>query len=276
MGCQRSGTTLTGLVIGSHPSCLFIDEDEGAADLLEEYINAVQQGVAPLRVEYLNLRAKKKYRYQDDRDTFHRATYPVLKCLNQVYDYLRIFENLPAAKVIWLARDVRDVICSMRRIDHPIEQKQVNRILSNPHITELYREETTALSKLEGKDHLRKALVWKIKTSLMEQAKLLCESVYVLRYEDLVKAPQETIENLFTYLAIPMDSAALEHYKAYNEGMAIGHTKRNAPIKQTSIGRWESELTQKEQSEVWELVGEYMGRLGYRIDGALSQSTEIL
>jgi hypothetical protein len=73
-----------------------------------------------------------------------------------------------------------------------------------------------------------------------------------------------------------MDSAALEHYKAYNEGMAIGHTKRNAPIKQTSIGRWESELTQKEQSEVWELVGEYMGRLGYRIDGALSQSTEIL
>ena len=40
LGCQRSGTTLTGNVIGGHPDTFLIDENEGVYD----WFNAIAKG----------------------------------------------------------------------------------------------------------------------------------------------------------------------------------------------------------------------------------------
>lgn len=186
----------------------------------------------------------------------------ILKCINHVYEYHRILSILKDVKVLWIVRDVRDVIWSMRNIDHPIEHKQVTRILGNPAIVDLYPTEMALLRKYEHVDHVRKAIVWKIKTSLMDHAKRISPHIYPLQYERMVNHSEATLQEVVDFLGLPMSESMLNHHTMYR-GAAIGHTSRTVPLNRKSVGAWRSELTERECTEIWECVGDYMEELGY-------------
>lgn len=268
MGCQRSGTTVTGLVLGSHPDCFLVDEDEGAADCLEALVTGDNKRGGSELMSILNAAAH-KYQGPEDNSMIRADRSEkrlVLKCINQVYDYDRILRSLPDARVVWLVRDARDVICSMRNVDHPITEKQKDRILSADNVCQLYPKEVSLLRKFGKEDeHLIAAIVWLIKTSLMKHAMKVSEYVFPVKYEKLITNFFPAISDVLQHLGLEFSEAVTFHHKSY-QGMAIGNTDRTVPIHKRGIGRWRTELSETECGEIWDLVGEYMVAYGYDND----------
>src|SRR5512135_1034372 len=82
-GCQRSGTTLFGLMLDSHPQITTVDEDEFLHERLDLYL---------LSPEYAPCVAFKV----------------PMEAANFMY-----FGKLPGVKALWCVRDPRDVVLSM-------------------------------------------------------------------------------------------------------------------------------------------------------------------
>lgn len=88
----------------------------------------------------------------------------------------------------------------------------------------------------------------------------------MLRYEDLVSSPGQTLERLFAILPVQMEESVLSFY----ESKASVHESRhpNAPnVKKDfftySIGRWTNELSTNLGERIQSLCAEGMESLGY-------------
>jgi hypothetical protein len=76
------------------------------------------------------------------------------------------------------------------------------------------------------------------------------ESSLTLRYEDIVRAPRATLENLFSWLGETFEPEVLERFSlpARGEGIEDPKVKMTQNIHDNSIGRWYKDLTEEEIS----------------------------
>ena len=165
------------------------------------------------------------------------------------YHILGILEELfPQARFIWLLRHPLDVAVSYR--------------------------ETWGL----GADELTGKKFQSASYDLLQGLPLLADwfsqtapNKHVIRYEDLVAAPDETMRTLSEFLQIPkprlqvsdaLSKQSLEKFKASSVGDPNIHETRS--IHNHSVGRWKSSLTNDELSAYLEALGlEIFERLGY-------------
>ncbi|NQZ13992.1 MAG: sulfotransferase [Alphaproteobacteria bacterium] len=230
VGCGNSGTTLVLGLIGRHPSFNFVS--------CESEIFWPKQ------------------KFQDIRSFFKKldADKPDLRIVEKTPRHVRymgrVFRIFPDAKIIAMVRDGRDVVCSMKKRQVPIE-KSVNRWLVDCAHIEKYKSNP---------------------------------SVYLLKYEDLVTDTAKTLEGVFTFFdEDPCLDEVLSNEQKIEWGFAAGNSidnniqgekerrikhnsRRNEQINKglyNDSRKWTREMKQNELDFVLPLLKEKLQYWGY-------------
>jgi hypothetical protein len=105
-------------------------------------------------------------------------------------------------------------------------------------------------------------LCWRIKNTLPNSYKKWDIDFYVVRYEELVSNPQDSLSKLLAYIGADWNDDILRHHRLHN-GMSIGNTSNTRPIDQNSVGRGIENLTQDERELIMSMCGKTAKGWGY-------------
>ena len=92
------------------------------------------------------------------------------------------------------------------------------------------------------------------------------DETYLLRYEDLILRPNETLTEVFRYLRLdssPLQIAALLEQASQDTPEMEQHRTTNSPA--SSIGRWRRDLTPEIQETAHSVLGDVLKTLGYEV-----------
>lgn len=248
-GCQRSGTTLLHLILDSHPQVTALDETD----------------VDPLS-------------FPSVLHEIHHHSRLAVKLPTAAHE-VATFAARPELSVLWCLRDPRDVVASMVKLQQPAGESTIS-WASHPHgvFTEIRhcasvlgtafdpacfaRMQTfTALCRKRPQLHNREdavfcaALCWRLKQELLPLYEQFQIRHHVVRYEDLVREPEETIEKVLSFVDLPFHLDVMRHHQLHS-GTAIGETDRSRPIDPTSVGRWKSFLNASDLQIIDALCGD--------------------
>ena len=93
--------------------------------------------------------------------------------------------------IIYLLRDIRDIVASMKKLSHiPMVENQLRRMKSAPDIASRFAREIALLEDPDVAGHIKMATVARAKMSLVDLFEKEGLDVLRLRYEDLVKDPE--------------------------------------------------------------------------------------
>lgn len=270
VGCQRSGTTLMGQVIGAHPLAVMIDEDDG----LYKWTDALFGHTMETNVDTLfqNCCRSAMAKYQNPKTRFlnngllrNSVEIVVLKSPNLTYSYSEIPNTFPRAKIVYMFRDIRDVVSSMMAFNKvPILENQLRRILSSKDLMRMFPIEVSLLQQDDNivKPHVKMALVAKIKMSLTRLFQGNGFDVINVRYEDLVTHPEYAIPHFLEELGMLYAAECLHHNEVF-EGLGPGGTHRCRSLDNKSHGKWKYILTHQQENEIWDAIGNFMEDIGY-------------
>ena len=246
IGCQRSGTTLVGQVLGAHRACLFIDETDGLYPWLEPQL---ERGWQPRDERWPELikTADQKYRpafrrLDQDGRLHPQITHVVLQAPNITYYLPELEERLPRAAYIFVTRDARDIVVSMNKLSSiPMVENQTRRIKSRPELAARFSNETARLGDASVPLHRKRAIVARVKMSLLDD--FLGSSLHTLwiRYEDLVCDPDRTGRTLLDHVGLPDDEQVSNHGSVF-VGLGSGLTARTRPIDTAGVASFRDRL----------------------------------
>ncbi|MBZ9888588.1 sulfotransferase [Mesorhizobium sp. BR1-1-3] len=164
-----------------------------------------------------------------------------------------IFSILPEAHFIHIVRDGRDVACSVRD----------SWFGSRMTISDIARGWVDRLSRFDA------------------DSQAFRHQTMVVRYEDLVSRPSETIADICKFIDIEYDNGMLSYYERARvrlqelRDLTVGtgvvsrelrtkiHKNVLLPPSEGSIGRWRSELDSASEKIFRDIAGEMQSRLGY-------------
>jgi len=88
-----------------------------------------------------------------------------------------------------------------------------------------------------------------------------------IRYEDLVRQPQVTIEAVCAFLDLPLDERSLRHHELDLPLADVDRFARfqgvRGPLHQAEIGRWRTDLSATQIDQLDALLGPTLSALGY-------------
>ena len=168
----------------------------------------------------------------------------------------RIQEALPEARFVHVIRDGRDVAVSRK--------------------TMRWRSDSLAESAREWRKHVRKG---------REQAPFLRHYLEV-RYEDLVRSPQDTLASVCGFIELPWNQGMLDYHRTAADRISeiardVPLDGVDAPIRSSErtglhaltsqppitarVGRWREEVEEGEQAAMEAQAGDLLEELGYGV-----------
>lgn len=248
-GCARSGTSILGELIGSHPEVEYRHEAhhvwaKAGSGVGESHRLSANHASAAVR------RAIRKRFCSKNGE----SALVVEKNPRSMLRLPFLREVFPEAKFVHIVRDGRDVACSMI----PGVGGDEWRHLKPPRWRQIMRDRT-------GID--RCAVAWR---DVMEIALSDLEDIphYTLKYEDLVRKPRQVIAGILDYLELREHPAVFEYCDLIQDATEGSYH----PAKQRKwfrddhtvrIGRWRENLSAREAQSVEELLRPLLTRLGY-------------
>jgi hypothetical protein len=249
-GAPRSGTTLLRTLLDRHPEIcsgpetkLLVPAAFNLAWLSQAY------GIPQAELETLRREARSQGAFVDAFATRVRTTAGKARWAEKTPQNIRfldwIMARFPAASVVHIVRDGRDVVCSMR--EHP-DWRWVNGAWEKvlvPRPLEWYArrwlEDTAA------------GMAWRGDERYAE-----------VRYEDLVRDPAAVLRAICAGTGIAPDAAWLaETAGADTVGTPAGRPDYEGAVSAASVGRWRTDLSAVEQLELERLCGSRLLDLGY-------------
>lgn len=253
VGSQRSGTTLTGQILGAHSSTLVIDEDDG----LYDWTNALLRGQRSHELfSEITANAQRKYTtsYKNSKRNISNIETLVLKAPNLTYSWADISQTLPNSKIVYLFRSISAVAASIMRLETvPIIHNQTQRILDNSYLRNKYQKELLLLTRGNTPRHVKAAIIALIKMSLSSEFQQSGLDVCQIKYEHLVTSPEKNIQRLLKRLNMPYEEQCT-YYQTQYQGYGPGLTSRTRKIDGHSITRWKHSLSSLEQSDIQDVV----------------------
>jgi hypothetical protein len=267
VGCQRSGTTLLGQVIGAQPGCLLIDEFEG----LYRWFDAVASGApdAAAATEEIIVQAGAKYAEPDTRvDGDARRLAPqidtlVLKAPNLTFDADRIAGLGVPVSIVYPVRDPRAVVASMQRLAHiDFVERQRGFIAARPTLAARYPAQVAVLEDVAAPRWARAAQVWAIKSDLGDTFEAEGLPVLQFNYEAFVADPAPWSEKVLAFCGLRDAAKAVAHQDVY-KGLGPGGTDRQRPVDATSLAQWQRDLDPGTACAILEAAQPVAAKHGY-------------
>jgi len=260
-GCQRSGTTLLHLILGSHPEIHSIDE-----------------------MEYSE---SKLYKYLYDTEFSPQVAFKI-PVYAPFLDWIK--KLLPELRVLWLVRNPRDVVASMMAThllltggasvpwpSHPLggtrEILHCTPALPSDVKERIhpYLDRYQAIAKITPTERRERdvifvgALCWKIKNELLKSYDLIGIPFLIVCYEKLVTSPKEEISKILKYLGLSWHDNVLKH-NLLHKGILVGKTEASRAIDTTSIGRWKNVFSVEELHLIDELTADLAKGFSYKYE----------
>lgn len=159
-----------------------------------------------------------------------------------------VWELYPRAKELFLVRDFRDVVSSMLAFNI----KHGRRVFGPAHV------ETDE----EFARFLRNSTVRQLARSWPKRR----DRAHLIRYEELIGRPAETLRGMLAYLELADDGATVDgmlaRASAENPEMRRHLTSRDVS---TSIGRWRQSLSPSVQAVVNDVYADVLEEFGYAV-----------
>jgi hypothetical protein len=163
---------------------------------------------------------------------------PVAAITNELYE---------EAREVVLVRDFRDVVCSMLAYGERLGRLRFG------------REQAGSDS-----DFVLKAVRRGV-SGLLDAWDARADSAHLLRYEDLVRQPRETIERLLRYLSLDDTPEVVDRMVDSVVGpSAERHAHQTSESQAASIGRWQREMSGDVEAACEEALGTALDTFGYR------------
>lgn len=269
VGCQRSGTTLTGQIVGAHPEAFLVDEFDGLYPWFHAETDRRHNAAA--LAEAMVKSAEAKYRQMDKPRCLGGAVTAgdigarvlVLKAPNLTYDVGRFSSLGTPVSVVYPVRDPRAVVASMARLSHiDFVGNQLRLLNDRPELIERFTAEYRLLADEAQPQWIRQAAIWNIKSSMAPTFRQAGICVTQFRYEDLVCEPDRMISRILDECHLPDSAEALRSHALYR-GEGPGGTDRTRPIDATSLFVWQSDLDEAQQADVIHITGASARSFGY-------------
>jgi hypothetical protein len=154
-------------------------------------------------------------------------------------------ELFPASQEVILVRDFRDMACSILAYNQKTK------------VTSFGRERVE--TDLEFLGELRAAA-----ENLLNLHRRRGDAAFLLRYEDLILEPQETLRELFDFLSVTSAEDTVESVleRASSETKAmVGHRTSGDP--RQSVGRWQRDLDEDLKRECVDVLDDVLVEFGY-------------
>lgn len=258
-GCHRSGTTLLGLMLDSHPRITTVDEDKFDNSKLGDYLEHPAYGpnvVFKLPAEAISFRA---------------------------------FKVLPGLKVFWSLRDPRDTVLSLYKLRwvhesdaQPVSMcihdmggmHEIGRFLAeiDPQCTHPGIAEYARIRAIPQEDRTRRdaimmsALYWELKNMLPDLYVAEGVPTHVVRYEKLISEPRAVLEQALGFLGVAWHDDVLRHHELHS-GKWAGSTMGDRAIDAGNAGKWKSGLSPEDVDVVEAYCAQGMARFGYAESG---------
>jgi hypothetical protein len=269
VGCQRSGTTLAGQIVGSHPQALLVDETDG----LYAWFHAEADGHAEAEGLAAAMLESAAAKYRDPSVRFEKCdvrgalassiTTLVLKAPNLTYDYEKLARLPVRVTAIYPVRDPRAVSFSMARLSTvDFVGNQLRLLEQRPEVASRFQRECRTMSDGAAPPWVRHATMWKIKSGLAPQFERAGMNVYQFRYEDLVRDPGAASIRLTSACDLLALGVAWRPEAAY-VGHGPGGTDRTRPVDRASLREWQSHYDARQQADILRAAGELARSFGY-------------
>lgn len=263
LGCQRSGTTLMRLILDSHSKIHCYDESK-SYQILRTHGNQFPDDIKNKK----DLIGFKVLGYAE------QMTYPVLM---EPVNNTKIPNLYSSEKLIFMYRDVRDVIASMRNyiqknglswLDNWI-MPTINFWQANiPEFEKKFNGDLKFAKQSKNKIISFAAIYWKFKTQSMLNYEQKNFKMLKIKYEDLVSHPDLTIKKITDFLAIPWERSLLNHHLITHSevdkiGLTVGMNDSKKAIHENSIGSYEKFLSYDEQKDILKITKPLLNILTY-------------
>jgi tetratricopeptide (TPR) repeat protein len=222
IGMPRSGTTLVERILSSHSDVVSFGELQefpkavklvsGTKNRFMLDVEVIEKTTALSDCSAIGRTYLSNIRHRETNSRFFVDKLP----LNFLYAG-HIRKSLPAAKVILVRRNPLDVCVSNYRQLFAI---------NNPYYNYHYRLEDTAAYICFFEEL---ATFWERKFG---------DSIYQLKYEDLVKSPESSTRDVLKYLGLPWEAECLEFHKNQSSVSTASTMQVREPIYRSSIGYW--------------------------------------
>jgi hypothetical protein len=253
------------LILESHSSIACLDEDRGYF-LLSHFgdktttdtLKSLKRGMVGFKIPRFTEQLKEIYIRDPDYGVFPN-----------------FYKDEP---IVFLIRDVRDVITSMARLRYMDNETWLRKYgfqilnfkMREPVFLERYAKEIHIVKQSGYADEAVGALYWLYKTRALIDYLDAGYPVCGVMYEDLVSNPRMVLRALMRFLSVPWEEDLLNHpAKPHGEvdqnNMAIGGTQVKQAIHDRSIGRYFDHFAPKQLDRIAEIVGELPDRLRKRI-----------
>ena len=269
VGCQRSGTTLTGQILGAHPAAVLIDEFDGLYpwfDTRERDAHEAERMAHDMLAAVAQKYRAPETRFSQTGDGLAispNVSVLVLKAPNLTCDDERLARMGVPVVAVYPVRDPRSVVASGLRFAHvPYMDKQIRLVEAQPETARAYAASIATMRDATLPHHIRNAAMWAVKSSRADAFAAAGFPVHQFRYEDLVRDPQTQIARMLQACALYASPAVFEPERSY-VGFGPGDTDRTRRIDERSLDAWRSLLDDAQAREVLQHAGDFATRLGY-------------
>jgi Sulfotransferase family len=250
IGCARSGTSILGELLASHPDIKYVFEAHDVWDMAGTGVNNSHRLVAAHATPEVRDKIRSWFKKQQGS-----AGIIVEKCPRNTLRIPFLRAVFPEAKIIHIVRDGRDVACSLM----PGVGGDEWRHLKPPSWQSLFNEHAGLV---------RCALVWK---EVMEIAltDLPSDAHHQVRYEDLVTDSWATAQELLSYLGLESNPAVREFCSRIQDSTLNSYHARKQKKwfrgdHKSRVGRWRENVDQMQQSMLHNILGDLLARLNYQ------------
>ena len=270
VGCQRSGTTLTGQILGGHPNAVLIDENDGLYDFSPKMFD---EGC--LSFELLSeILEKANGKYKDEFCRFElsqdgelrlarNVTHIVFKAPNLTYFPEEISDLAQPVHILGLVRNPLSVVASMQRLTSvPMIKNQIRWMKMAPKVASEFAASLQLLEDSSASDHVKRAEIWRVKTLLMSGYGKYNLTPHIVRYEDIIANSEAVIAGLLSSVNLP-DADVVSSYNQEMIGFGPGGTDRTRAIDGASLQSWKHSLSATDARDVLVIAGELLHKYDY-------------
>jgi hypothetical protein len=157
-----------------------------------------------------------------------------------------MWELYPQAREIFLVRDFRDVLCSISAF-----RKKYPGATFYSDKANIYKELVEQL-QMEARDLLA---AWQRRS----------DKAHLLRYEDLIQRPEETLERALAYLDLRRNPETIREMMRQAQALKAAEQRAHQTSQgpEASIGRWRHDLDSNTQALCREVLGDALRGFGY-------------
>lgn len=247
-GAGRSGTSLLRTLLNAH-SHIAIGAELKATPLIAQFWSQLSQFTPHLKQHFdvrqhdINLAVGNIVSALLEPLRIHSGTPRIgEKTPNNVFVFEQLHQMFPSCPLLHIIRDGRDVVASLLRQQWQTNDGKPMPITTDPCAAANYWVRAVQAGRRAA-----------------GQSQTLRDRYLEVRYEELVRAPEDSARAIFVHLGEQWEPEVLNFHE--KETTIYGQVHR--PISSASIGRWRNELSPEVQSAVKDIVGELLMELGY-------------